>query len=68
MTAIVGKENTHNFRLVMLRSALRMELRGMRMTRKTRSAYAIVKSEFKLKGNKQKVYDEFCKILEDKGL
>ena len=61
---ITGKENIAKVRLISLRGALRLELRGMK--RRGRSAYAIIKEEFNLKGNKQKVYDQFDKIVEEK--
>jgi hypothetical protein len=61
---ITGKENIENFRLLTLRSALRLEVRGMK--RRGRSAYAIVKEEFGLKGNKQKVLDALNKIIHEK--
>lgn len=61
---ITGKENIENFRLLTLRSALRLEVRGMK--RRGRSAYAIVKEEFGLKGSKQKVLDALNKIVHEK--
>ena len=51
------------FRLLTLRGALRLEVMGMK--RHGRSAYALVKEEFALKGNKQKVFDQFTKILQE---
>ena len=51
------------FRLLTLRGALRLEVMGMK--RHGRSAYAIVKEEFALKGNKQKVFDQFTEILQE---
>lgn len=51
------------YRLMSLRSALTLELRGMKLSRGL-SAYAIIKKEFNLKGNKQKVYDQFYLIVE----
>lgn len=61
---ITGKENIQNSRLLILRSALRLEVRGMK--RRGRSAYAIAKEEFGLKGNKQKVLDALNKIIHEK--
>ena len=57
--------NTEFQRLLTLRSALKLELKGMKNSR--RSAYAIIKEEFGFKGNKQKVYnqlDEHIHIVE----
>lgn len=64
MTMITGKENIANARLITLRSALKLELLGMK--RRGRSVYSIVKEEFGLKGNKQKVFDQFSKIVQEK--
>ena len=44
------------YRLLTLRSALSLEILGMKNSR--RSAYSIIKKEFGFKGNKQKVYDQ----------
>jgi hypothetical protein len=54
------------YRMVTLLAGLRFEIRtnGMKLTR-GRSAYAIIKSEFGLKGNKQKVYDQFERLIEE---
>ena len=49
-------------RLLVLRSALKMELHGMQMTRGM-SAYKIIKTEFNLRGSKQKVFDMFSEML-----
>ena len=61
---ITGKENIANVRLITLRSALKLELLGMK--RRGRSVYSIIKEEFGLKGNKQKVFDQFSKIVQEK--
>ena len=44
------------FRMKALRSALKLEILGMR--RNGRSVYSIVKEEFGFKGNKQKVLEQ----------
>ena len=44
------------YRLLTLRSALSLEMLGMKNSR--RSAYAIIKEEFGFKGNKKKVYNQ----------
>ncbi len=61
---VTGEKQTRMFRLSALRSALKLELLGMRATRGV-SAYAIIKREFGLRGNKKKVLDQFLKIRED---
>ena len=60
---IITGEHINTYRLLTLRMGLQAEMRGMRLTR-GRSAFAIVKQEFGLKGNKQKVYEQFCALLE----
>ena len=59
---IVGPENTSKARLLVLRSALKLELVGMK-ARRGFSAYQTIKDEFNLKGNKRKVYDQFDLIV-----
>jgi hypothetical protein len=51
------------FRLLTLRSGLRLELSGIRVSRGV-SCYAIAKREFGFKGNKQKVFDQLNAALE----
>ena len=53
--------DTELYRLVALRSALRLEMLGMKNSR--RSAYAIIKEEFGFKGNKQKVFDQIDALI-----
>ncbi len=60
---ITGKENIANARLLVLRSALRLEVRGMK--RRGRSVYSIVKEELGFKGSKQKVLDQLNKYIEE---
>jgi hypothetical protein len=62
-TVITGAEDIAFFRLVALRSALRLELVGLRVNRNV-NAYAIAKREFGFKGSKQKVYDQLCAYVE----
>ena len=42
---------------------LQGEIMGLRLSR-GRSCYSIIKEEYGLKGNKQKVYDQFKQLLE----
>lgn len=56
MTMITGKENIAKVRVLALKGALNMELRGLK--RRGQSAYSIIKQEFGFKGNKQRVYDQ----------
>jgi hypothetical protein len=50
-----------HFRLLTLRQMLKLELLGMK--RSGRSAYAIIKSELGLKGNKKSVFDQLSDML-----
>jgi len=54
-------EAIDQFRMRALRSALKMEIFGMK--RRGQSAYSIIKQEFGLKGNKQKVLEQFEKLI-----
>jgi hypothetical protein len=62
-TFLTTPEQISGARLITLRGALKLELLGMK--RRGRSAYSIIKEEFGLKGNKQKVYDQFDLIVKD---
>jgi hypothetical protein len=55
------------YRKLMLRSALRLEVQGIRVWRHT-TAYAIIKREFGFRGNKQKVYDAYSEQLRKEGV
>ena len=46
-----------------LRSAMKLELAGLK--RRGNSVFHIVRSEFGLKGNRQKVYEDFSNFLLD---
>jgi hypothetical protein len=57
-----GKDQTNLFRMKTLLAGLRLEATtGMKLTR-GRSCYAIVKSEYGLKGNKANVYNQFIQL------
>jgi hypothetical protein len=60
MTHITGR-NIDRFRLLVLKHGLMMEMLGMKKRRP--SCYSVIKEEFNLKGNKQKVYDQFCELI-----
>lgn len=51
------------YRQKVLLKGLEAELRGMKLSR-GRSCYSVIKEEYNLKGNKQKVYDQFKQLLE----
>lgn len=54
--------------LLVLRRGLGFEIRGMRMTSKGPTAYAIIKREFGLRGSKQSVFDQFTELLRQQGI
>ena len=58
------KENINLFRLLSLRSALKLEIVGMK--RRGRSAYSIIKEEFGLTGNKKSVLLDLEQLIEQK--
>tara|TARA_R100000458_G_C8256865_1_gene232861 strand:- start:418 stop:636 length:219 start_codon:yes stop_codon:yes gene_type:complete len=51
-------------KLIVLRGAMRMEVKGFRMTNKSPTAYSILKKEYGMKGNKQKVLEQLNEILD----
>ena len=59
---ITGADKIRVARLITLKHALSLEIKGL--GRHGRSVYSIVKEEFGLKGNKQKVYDQFVELVE----
>jgi hypothetical protein len=62
MTAVITGKNIEAYRLMVLLSALKLELLGIKRS-KGRTAYSIIKSEFNLKGSRQSVYDQFKLIV-----
>ena len=50
-----------------MRSGLQLEIKGMRLTRGL-SCYKMIKDTFGLKGNKQKVLDQFEDLLREAGV
>lgn len=64
MSVMITGKDIPIFRLRMILIGLRSEMRGMRLTNKGKSCYAIAKSEFGLKGSKESVYAQFAEIVE----
>lgn len=62
-TVFAGWSAVNVYRMMTLASGLSMETRGMRLTR-GRTCYSIIKEEFGLRGNKQKVLDQFLPLVE----
>jgi len=61
---IVGEEQISLARLLIMKSALSLEIKGLK--RRGRSTYAIVKEELELKGNKSSVLCQLEKIVEER--
>jgi hypothetical protein len=55
---IATGNDVHKVRIVALKHRMRLEMRGLKF--RGRSTYAILKSEFGLRGNKESVYLQFC--------
>ena len=51
------------YQMLVLRSALKLEMRGLKMSR-GRTAYSAIKQMFNIKGSRQKVLDTFNEIIE----
>ena len=52
------------YQMLVLRSALKLEMVGLKMSR-GRTAYSAIKHIFKLKGSRQKVLDLFNEIIKE---
>lgn len=61
-TMITGESIMH-YRLLTLIQGLKAEIRGMRLTSKGRTCYAIIKSEYGFKGNKEKVLTQVEELM-----
>jgi hypothetical protein len=64
-TLIDTPEKLQAYRLLTLKSMLKLEVLGMKKAGK--SAYSIVKEEFGLKGSKQSVFNQYVEILKSNG-
>lgn len=65
MTILTNPNQIAAFRLLSLRSMLKLEILGMH--RSGRSAYSIIKQELGLKGSKTRVYDQLSAMLQRPG-
>ena len=52
------------YQMLVQKQALKLEIYGMKT--RGRSAYALIKEIYELKGSKQSVLEQFTKIIEDK--
>lgn len=62
--AFTGPEAVNFFRMATILRGMKFELKtGMRMTSRAPSCFTIVRREYGLKGNKQKLIDQFEKLV-----
>lgn len=62
-TITMGSDGVKLYRLLIIKAGMEFEMKtGMRLTGKAPSSFTIVRKEFGLKGNKQKLYSQFCEI------
>ena len=65
--AIITGDDTKNvFRPLALKGALKLEIAGMKG--RGRTAYAVIKEEYRLKGDKKSVLGQFESILREQGI
>lgn len=62
-TMLSGPVQMHMFHMLQIKHAMRLEQLGMKHS-SGKSAHALAKRILGIKGNKQKVYEEFCKYVE----
>ena len=67
MVIIEGKEQVSAFRLLSLRSGLKLELKGMKVSR-GKTCYSIIKKEFNLTGSREVVLRKYEQILRDNNI
>jgi hypothetical protein len=67
MIVLDKPEQIEAYRLLCLRSALKLEMRGIRFNHR-HSVATKIKREFKLKGTNKKVLEDFEAILHEKGV
>ena len=63
MSIIDKPEQIELYQMLVLRSALKLEMLGLKMSR-GRTAYSSIKQIFNIKGSRQKVLDIFNEIIE----
>ena len=59
---IAEPDKIRYFQMLARRQALKLELMGMK--RRGRTAYSICKSEYGLRGNRKRVYDQMLRLCE----
>jgi uncharacterized protein (DUF2141 family) len=60
---MITGDDIGRYRLVVLKSALKLEIKGIRMHR-GRTAYSVIKKEFGFKGDRQRVLDQFETMIQ----
>jgi len=60
---VITGNDTKTYRLLVLRNALKMEIKGLKLSSHRPTAYSIIKKEFDLKGSKTTVLADFEEIL-----
>lgn len=65
MTLITGEDNIERFRLITLRGALRLEMKGLK--RSKGSVSHILKESYGITGSKKKQLEALNHLLGDKG-
>jgi len=63
-TGFIGPSAVNIFRMITLANGLKMEIKGLRMTR-GRTCYSIIKSEYGLRGNKARVLAQFQPLVDE---
>lgn len=63
-SSFIGPSAVNIFRMITLANGLKMEIKGLRMTR-GRTCYAVIKSEYGLKGGKAKVLAQFLPMVDE---
>ena len=64
MTIADTPQKIELFQMLVLRSALKLEMKDIKMSR-GRTAYSSIKQMFNIKGNRQKVLDQFNEIIRE---
>lgn len=67
MISLDTPEQIQMARYLTMRSGLKLEIQGLRLTRGV-SCYKMIKDNFGLKGSKQKVLDQFEDLLREAGV
>jgi len=63
---MITGEDIPLFRLLVMRSGLQLEIKGMRLSR-GRTCYALAKSEFGFRGNREKVLTQLENLISNTG-